>query len=89
MVMNDKDRCTDLRTGIGDGWAFGGDGIWIHRGDARRITAPHEFGHVLQFYSGGLETSWSDGYNPTPTGYQPITLTTRQLSGHSERLTTI
>lgn len=46
-------------TGIGDGWAFGSHGIWIHP-DAMlqgSTVIPHEFGHVLQFYSGGYRHS--------------------------------
>ena len=46
-------------TGIGDGWAFGGDGIWIHPEAMLEGSSviPHEFGHVLQFYSGGFRNS--------------------------------
>ncbi|NLY11072.1 MAG: hypothetical protein GX020_05230 [Firmicutes bacterium] len=46
-----------LGTGIGEGWAFGGDAIWINA-DAMlegSSVVPHEFGHVLQFYSGGFK----------------------------------
>lgn len=55
-----------------DGFAFGGESIVMHPGALLEGSSvmPHEFGHVIQFYSGGFRDNADAGWfwKPTPTG---------------------
>ena len=55
---------TILGTGIGEGWAFGGEALWINADamfEGSWITT-HEYGHALQFYAGGMKNDDFSGW---------------------------